>query len=356
MPIFGHGQEKTEPATPRRLQQARQKGSVARSPDLVAATVFLCLVMLCYVLKNWFFYSVAHFWVGYLAGLASWELTPANATALLWSAGGFCLQVLAPVFFVAFIAAIAVNLAQVGFVFAPQVLVPKLERISIANGLSRLLSARGLVEFAKALLKVCAIGSLIVWLVRRELARLLLLLDASPSKGLILVTDLIFRIAGTAAVAYLGLALLDYLYQRRFWQREMMMTKAEVKEEFRQTEGDPLVKGWLRRRQRQAILNRIQQQVPKATVVVTNPTHVAVALAYEEGMNAPQVVAKGAGYLAARIREIAAKHRVPVVENPEVARFIYYKVEVGEEIPAVLYHAVAEIIALVYRLRKQQKV
>ncbi|RJX20245.1 MAG: flagellar biosynthesis protein FlhB [Ammonifex sp.] len=354
MSPFGQGQEKTEPATPKRLQEARRKGSVARSPDLVPSAVFLCLILLCYLLKDWFFYAVARSWVHYLTSFTCWELTPASATAILWSAGGFCLQLLAPVFLVALVAAIAVNLIQVGFLFAPQALVPKLERVSIINGLGRLFSTKGAVEFAKSFLKVCAIGGLVFWMVRRDLGNLLLLLNAEPGKGLILVTDLVFRIAATAAAAYLGLAVLDYMYQRRMYQKEMMMTKTEVKEEFRQAEGDPLVRGWLRRRQRQAILNRIQHQVPKATVVITNPTHVAVALAYEEGMNAPQIMAKGAGYLAMCIKKVAKEHGVPIMENPAVARFLYQKVEVGNEIPVALYQAVAEIIALVYRLRKKQ--
>jgi flagellar biosynthetic protein FlhB len=352
MSLFGQGQEKTEPATPKRLLEARQKGNVARSPDLVPASVFLCLILVCYVLKDWFFYYIARVWVHYLTSFTSWELTTASATAILWSAGAFCLQILAPIFLVALLAAIAVNLLQVGFFFSPQALVPKLERISITKGLARLFSVRGAMNFAKALLKVCAIGGLVFWLVRRDLGALLILLNATPAKGLILVTDMVFRIAATAAVAYLGLAVLDYIFQRRTHQKEMMMTRTEVKEEYRQTEGDPLVRGWLRRRQRQAMLNRIQQQVPKATVVITNPVHVAVALAYEEGMSAPRIVAKGAGYLAMCIKKVAEEHGVPVIEDRSVARFLYQKVEVGEEIPVVLYQAVAEIIALVYRLRK----
>ncbi|MEW6191825.1 MAG: flagellar biosynthesis protein FlhB [Bacillota bacterium] len=354
MAFFGPGQEKTEPATPRRLQEARRRGQVARSPELAAAVVLLCLLVLCYLLKDWFFYSIIQFWRAYLENLAQWELTPANVTALFWSLGLFGLRLLAPVFLVAFIAAVAVNLIQVGFIFAPQALVPRLERLSITAGLARLFSTRAAVEFLKAVFKVCAIGGLMVWMVRRDFERLLLLLNAAPVKGLSVVADFTFRLAATAGVAYLGLAVLDYLFQRRSYQKELMMTKVEVKEEYRQTEGDPLLKGWLRRKLRQVMLNRIRQEVPKATVVVTNPTHVAVALKYEEGMNAPRVVAKGAEYLAMRIREIAAEHNVPVVENPAVARFLYQKVEVGEEIPPALYQAVAEIIALVYRLKRRQ--
>lgn len=356
MGFFGHGQEKTEPATPKRLQEARRRGQVARSPELSGAVVVLALVCLCYLMRDWFFYTVARFWVGYLANFGRWEVSPANATALLWSVGVFCLQLLAPVFLVALVLAVVVNLAQVGFVFSPQALVPRLERLSISAGLARLFSTRAAFEFLKALLKICAIGGLVAWLVRRDFETLLLLLCASPAKGFGVVVDFTFRLALVAGAAYVVLALLDYLYQRRSYQKEMMMTKAEVKEEYRQTEGDPLIKGWVRRKLRQVLLNRIRQEVPKATVVVTNPTHIAVALKYETGMNAPRVVAKGAGYLAARIRKLAAENGVPVVENPPVARFLYYKVEVGEEIPAALYQAVAEIIALVYRLKKRRAV
>ncbi|MEW6172060.1 MAG: flagellar biosynthesis protein FlhB [Bacillota bacterium] len=354
MALFGQGQDKTEPATPKRIQKARETGSVAKSQDLAGAAVFLSLVFLCYLLKDWFYYAVAGFWVDYLTNFTRMELTPADAAALFASMGVFCLKLLAPVFLVAFVAAVAFNIIQVGFIFSPQVLLPKMERLSITAGLGRLISTKAAVEFVKASLKVCAIGGLIAWLIKKDLGRLLLLLNAQPAKGFILVNDFIFRIAVIAAVAYFVLALMDYVYKRQSHQKELMMTKTEVKEEFRQTEGDPMMKGWIRRRQRQAMLNRIMQQVPKATVVVTNPTHVAVALSYDEGMNAPLVIAKGAGYLAARIKEIAAEHGVPTVENPDVARYLYKRVDVGEEIPSVLYQAVAEIIALVYRLKKQR--
>lgn len=354
MPLFGQGQEKTEPATPRRLQEARRKGNVVRSPELAGASVMLCLVVLCYFLTDWFFFSMARFSTGYLAHFATWEITPANITAILMSAGGFCLQLLAPVFFAALLVGLAVNLMQVGFVFTPYPLVPRLDRLSVTAGLARLFSTRALFEFFKAFVKVCIIGGLMVWLVWKNLDSLLVLLNTAPAKGLRIVGDVVFRLAGAAASAYLGLAVIDYIFQRRSHQKELMMTKTEVKEEFRQTEGDPFVKGWLRRKMRQVMLNRIRQEVPRATVVVTNPTRLAVALKYETGMDAPKVVAKGAEYLAARIREIAAEHGVPVVENPEVARFLYHKVDVGGDVPPVLYQAVAEIIALVYKLKKHK--
>ncbi|MEW6572626.1 MAG: flagellar biosynthesis protein FlhB [Bacillota bacterium] len=354
MPFFGQGQEKTEPATPRRLQEAQRRGNVARSPELAGASVMLCLIVLCYLLKDWFFFSIARFSAGYLENFTTWEITPDNVTALLTSAGVFFLQLLAPVFCITLLVALAVNFIQVGFIFTPYPLIPRLDRLSITAGLARLFSTRALFEFFKAFVKVCVIGGLLVWLVWKNLDSLLVLLNAAPAKGLRVVGDFVFKLAGTTAFAYLGLAVIDYIFQRRSHQKELMMTKTEVKEEFRQTEGDPFVKGWLRRKMRQVMLNRIRQEVPKATVVVTNPIHIAVALKYEAGMNAPTVVAKGAEYLAARIREIATENGVPVVENPEVARFLYYKVDVGQEIPPVLYQAVAEIIALVYKLKKKQ--
>ena len=356
MAFFGHGQEKTEPATPRRLQEARRRGQVARSPELAGAVVLLAVVCLCYLMKDWFFYTVARFWVEFITNCGRWELNSANAVKLLWVVAEFCLQLLSPVLLVALALAVIVNVAQVGFVFSPQALVPRLDRLSITAGLARLFSARAAFEFLKAFLKVCAIGGLVAWLIRREFETLLLLLFASPVKGFRFVIDFGFRLATVAGVAYVVLALFDYLYQRHSYRKEMMMTKQEVKEEFRQTEGDPVVKGWIRHKLRQVLLNRIRQQVPKATVVVTNPTQIAVALKYETGMNAPRVVAKGAGYLAVKIREIAQENGVPVVENPQVARFLYRKVEVGAEIPPALYQAVAEIIALVYRLKKRQAV
>ncbi|MGO0121710.1 EscU/YscU/HrcU family type III secretion system export apparatus switch protein [Desulfothermobacter acidiphilus] len=353
MGLLGSGQDKTEPATPRRLQEARRKGQVARSAELTGALLCLAAVLLCYWLKERALLTLAQNLHHSFASLNE-DLTIAAATAALAFWGRVLLEMLAPFFLLALVLAVGVNLAQVGFVFSPSLVMFQLDRINVLRGLGRIFSSSGLVELGKAFFKLLLVGGVAGMVVWQELPRFFLLLEMPPLAGFSLMSGALLRLGLTVAMAYAVLGVLDFFYQRNRYRKELMMTKTEVKEEFRQTEGDPLMKGWIRRRLRQLSLNRIREVVPRATVVITNPVHLAVALKYEPPMNAPQLVAKGAGVLAQRIKELARASGVPVVENPPVAQFLYRRVEVGQEIPPALYQAVAEIIALVYRLRRRE--
>lgn len=351
---WGDQQQKTEPATPRRIQEARRKGQVARSHELTGALLLLVLVFLFYLLRDHFVVALERMYVELVRASGTFEVNDRSVGRLAVALAVFALQITGPVLAVALAVVLLVNLAQVGFIFAPSVLQPRLERISIVKGLERIFSVRGLVELVKALFKIGVIGGLLAWMINARLPELAVLVQSTPGAGFYLVGNVALRVLAVAGAAYLVLAAADYLYQRRTYQQQLMMTRTELKEELRHTEGDPLVKSWLRKKQRQVSLNRIRQEVPRATVVVTNPAHIAVALRYEqEKMRAPVVTAKGANYLAQRIRELAAAHDVPVVENPPVARALYRSVEVGQEIPVALYQAVAEILALVYRLKRR---
>lgn len=256
---------------------------------------------------------------------------------------------LTPFFIVLLGSALAVNLAQTGFVFAPQVLNPSWERLNPVKGLQRIFSLRSLVELAKSLIKVTVVAAVSYLVVKSHLPALLLIFNRAPDAAFATVANAILDVTAVAGGAFLLLSLGDLLYQRWEYIRGLKMTKQEVKEELKHTEGDPLIKSWQRRRQRQIAMNLIRAEVPRATVVITNPVHLAVALRYEEReMDAPCVVAKGAGDLAQKIKEIALEHDVPVVTNPQVARVLYYQVEIGRQIPVGLYHAVAQILALIY--------
>lgn len=219
------------------------------------------------------------------------------------------------------------------------------------KGMQRFFSRRALMELLKSLAKVVVV-SLVVWqLVKGQFTQLLLTVDMGLPATLDLVSRMVYRVGlGTVAV-FLALAAADYVFQRREYQKNLRMTRQEVKEEMKQMEGDPLVRSRLREKQRQLARHRMMHAVPEATVVITNPTHVAVALRYREGERAPRVVAKGAGSIAERIKAVARRHNVPVVENPPVARALYRQVELGQEIPVALYQAVAEILARIYKLR-----
>lgn len=326
---------------------------MAKSQDLTGALGLLAVLLLLYVNRDWFLERVQRIFGVYLHSFATQELTAQTVPFFAGQSLMLMLEVLAPVALVVFVMVIAVNLAQVGFIFAPSVLAPKAERLSISGGLKRIFSTRGLVEFLKAAFKIFVIGTLCFAIIYARMPDLLQLAAAAPGQGLYIVGGLILLVAVSAGGVYLFLAVLDFLYQRHEHHKQMMMTKQEVKDEYRQTEGDPQLKAWLRRRQREISLNRIRDEVPRATVVVTNPTRLAVALRYvRDDMEAPQVTAKGAEYLAGVIRDLARAHGVPIVENPEVARFLYRRVEVGQDVPVALYQAVAEIIAMVYRVKK----
>ncbi|MDI6906126.1 MAG: flagellar biosynthesis protein FlhB [Thermoanaerobacterales bacterium] len=351
---WGDQQQKTEPATPKRIREARQKGQVAKSAELTNAVLFLALLLLFYLSRDRFVLAAEEFFVSYLRGAGEFTVTDAATPLLAVNALHFLAGILGPVFLTAIVVALAVNLAQVGFLFAPAVLVPKLERVSIVSGLKRIFSMRGLVELAKALFKIGVVGGLLFLLIHARIPQMMVLVEATPGSGYRFVADLVLKLMTAAGAAYLLLALLDFAYQRYTYRKQLMMSRTELKEEFRQTEGDPQVRAWIRRRQRQAALNRIRQEVPRATVVVTNPVRLAVALRYVEGESeAPVVVAKGAGEVARIIRELAREHDIPLVENPPVARALFQKVDVGREIPVALYQAVAEILATIYRLRRK---
>lgn len=353
--MAGSAQERTEKATPRRIQEARRKGQVAKSADLTGAVCLLAVVTLLYAVKDVFFMDLQSFLAGHFSEVANLAASHKNPLPVLHEAVLFSFRLLAPFFGVAMLAVIASNISQVGFLFAPEVLKPKFTNLNPVSGLQRMLSMRSLVELVKALLKFSVIGGITFFLIKARLQDLILVFYRSPWGILQAVTGLVLTVALWGGLAYLALALLDYLYQRYDYQKNLRMSKQEVKEEYKQTEGDPLIKARQRELRRSISLNKIISEVPQATVVITNPTHLAVALRYQQGeMAAPRVVAKGAGWLAGRIKEIAAENKVPVIENREVARFVYHNVEIGREIPLEVYQAVAEILALVYRLKAKE--
>ncbi len=345
-------EERTERATPRRREEARRRGQVARSSELNSALVLLGTFLFLRYFAPWAAERFLGFAGSLLGELPRGELGAGFVARLggeLLSA--FCWTCL-PVLVVAFGSGLFANCIQVGFLFTGYPLSPRLDRINPVAGFQRLFSRRALLELLKALAKLGVVGYLTYGLVRKHLDLFPRLLDMSVAESVrclaVLTSDLVLRIG----VLLLFLAVLDYAFQYWEHERALRMTRQELKEELRQYEGDPHVRARLRRRQRQRALSRMIQQVPKADVVITNPVHYAVALKYEpEKMAAPVVVAKGADHLALRIKEVAARHGVSIYEDPPLAQALYWGVEVGQEIPRALYEAVARVLAFVYRLR-----
>jgi flagellar biosynthetic protein FlhB len=341
--------ERTEPATPRRRQEARENGHVARSADLNAALVLLGALLAL----NFFGDLVARALMDALRlsleRLAEFDLTPENAYPLLLWTGLLCAQSLLPVLAVVFAVAVLANVVQVGVLVSARPLEPNLERLDPVEGMRRLLSLRGVARVGFTLVKAVAVGVTVWVTIRGEGLALLGVADLEVEGIAAYLARVLLLVGLRSALVLLALALLDYAYQRWQYEQDLRMSRQEIKEEMKRLEGDPQVRDRRRRAHRQLALQRMLQKVPKATVVITNPTHLAVALMYTREMRAPRCVAKGAGPVALRIREIAAAHKVPVYERPPLAQALYRAVDVDRDIPPELYQAVAEVLAYVYR-------
>jgi flagellar biosynthesis protein FlhB len=257
-----------------------------------------------------------------------------------------------PVMGAVFVTAFAANMFQVGFEISTKAITPKLDKINIIKGFGRLFSLKSLMELIKSLLKLTVIGVVAYFVISGEMHELKKLHNAAVSYIFIFLLRGVFKIFIWVILIMIIVAIIDYSYQKWQFEKDLRMTKQEVKEEHKETEGDPQVKSRIRSIQIQAARKRMMQQIPTADVVVTNPTHLAIAIKYDPlAMAAPQVVAKGAGYVAERIKALASEHHIPVVENKELARNLYKLIEVGEQIPSEFFRAVAELLAYVYKLK-----
>jgi flagellar biosynthetic protein FlhB len=344
-------ESKTEDPSPRRREEARKQGQVPFSQELVGAAVLLAAV----AGLMWFGRSIG---VGMLevvrtdlARLFHPELTTAGAQELFARGVVRLLTVLAPWFGLMLAAGVAASVAQAGFQITPERLEFKPEKLNPAEGAQRLFSTAALVKGGLAVLKVVAIGGVAYWVFEGRFGVIVGLSRERLGGAVAAAWAVASRLALYLSAATALVAAADYLYQRRRFEAGLRMTKQEVKEELKQEEGDPQLKARVRQLARERSKRKMLAQVPKATVVITNPTHYAVALRYAGGDAAPVVVAKGAGALARRIAELARRHAVPVVERPVLARGIYATVKDGLPIPAALFRAVAEVIAFVYRIK-----
>lgn len=346
--------EKTEPATPRRREEARKKGQVAKSAEVSTAVMVLTGFILIRALGPFMWQHLSETVSHFLGNLAEWEGDLPGLGSMFLLALLKLGLIVGPILLVFLIASVLSQVIQVGFMATSEVLMPKFSRINPLEGFKRIFSKRALVEFLKSAAKVAMVGYLVYSQMRGNLEwlRNVGLVDLVQSRTLIF--DSIYRLGLQVGLFLLVLAAADYWWQRREFETSIRMSKEEIKEEYKQMEGDPLIRSRIRQRQRQMAQQRMMQAVPTADVIVTNPTHFAVAIKYTPGeMAAPQVVAKGRGFIAQRIKEEGQKHRITTVQNPELARALYDSTEVGQEIPAHLYPAVAEVLAFVYRLRRK---
>lgn len=347
----GRDEERTEPATPRRREEARRHGRVARSADLSSAVVLLAAVLALPLLGGPLARGLAGSTAGAFERMAALGCPESDLFADLGGLFTASLAAALPLLGALAAAALAVNLLQVGFLFAPEAVAPKAERLDLGRGLARIFSARSALRGAAGLLKVAAVGAVVALSLWAERDALAALAGRPFEQALGAALGMLFVLSLRAALALVALGVLDYAAQRWQHERDLRMSRRELREELRRYEGDPRVRERRRAVQRQLALQRMVGRVPKAAVVLANPTNLAVALEYDpERMEAPVVVAKGARALARRIRELATEHGVPIVER-DLAKAIYRRVEVGQPIPAELYPPVAEVLAFVFQAR-----
>ncbi len=349
------GQEKTEAPTSRRLQDARKKGDVAKSMEIPSAAVLLASLLTLYVLNDYLlkrFYLTLEY---YLGNLHSLNISMDNISVMAREGIIQVFMLTGPLMAVIVIVALAANYAQIGVIFSTEKIQPKLSKISPLEGIKKMFSIQSLAQTLKSIAKLFLIGFVAYREVFNVLPTFPTLMDKEVFQILVFMANTAFWIFLKSAIIIALLAVLDYLFQRWQFTKKMKMTKQEIKEEAKQTEGDPMVKGRIRSIQMEMARKRMMAEVPGADVVITNPTRLAVAIKYNPAaMTAPTVIAKGAGIIAKRIKEIAKENAIPIVEDKPLAQLLFKTVELNQAIPENLFQAVAEILAYVYGLKSRR--
>lgn len=351
----GSFQEKTEEATPKRLSEARESGNVPKSAELNSVFVLMFGMMTLSFLGSHILQQLSSGFKIFYREAANIEISMSSIQYYLPLGLKSFVSLLAPVLAVLTLVGVGVNLAQVGVLFTLKPLIPDFKKMNPLTGFKKFVSPKSLVELLKGILKLLIVGFISYSTIMGEEDRYLLLINAHVGEIIAFIGSIVFQVAIRTTAALLILAIFDLYYQRWQYKKDMRMTKEEVKEEQKQAEGDPLVKGQIRSMQQTRARQRMMDAVPEADVVITNPTQLAIALKYDiEAMGAPVILAKGARHLAKKIREVALEHDIPIVENKPLAQSLYKIGEVGNEIPYELFHAVAEVFAYVFQMKQKR--
>lgn len=346
---------RTEEPTPKRRDEARADGRIPQSMEITAATVLLAALLATWRSGDAAMSSLRESMRRSLLAVGKVDLTPAQLGDVLRGMLHDMGDVMIPILSVTAVAGFVATVAQIGLRFYGKRLLPDASKVSPAAGFQRIFSTKGLFDLVKAIVKIALIGWLSWKLIRAAEGTIIALSGASPRELMSITGREVARLVGWVTGVLVVLAAFDYAWQRRQHQQSLRMSKSEVKDEARQAEGDPKIKGRLKRAYQELVKTRSLADVPTADVIITNPIHLAVALKYEPGqMGAPKVVAKGAEGMAQKIKDIARQHGVPIMERRSLARAIFKSVPVGGEIPATLYRAVAEILAYIYGLRQRR--
>ncbi|MCF2642313.1 MAG: flagellar biosynthesis protein FlhB [Lachnospiraceae bacterium] len=357
----GPGGEKTEPATAKRLRDAREEGKVAKSKEISSAidliVLFLLLKLFMSFISENFFTAFRVFYnkIPEILDESIGGISLQTVTTLLQVLILYLLKILAPFLLIGLIVSVIFGIVQVGWKVTTKPLKPDLKKFNPVNGFKRIFSKDSLFELVKSIVKLAVIAVVAYKSIQSHEQQLFILYDIPLMQAVILCGNIIIDTGLKIACVYLLVGFADWVYQKLKFKEDMKMTKQEVKDEYKNTEGDPQIKGRQRQRMRESSMRRMMQDVPKADVVITNPTHLAVALKYDsDSGRAPVVVAKGEDYLAQKIKDKAREYDIEIVENKPLARMLYANVDIGAEIPPELYQAVAEVLAMVYNLKNKQ--
>lgn len=346
------GGEKTEEPSAKRRTDFRKKGQVAQSKEVQTALLFTTILLFWMFYMPDFWANLSKFIASVWGNLNNFDGTPNKIYSLTQFIIKEMALLLLPLFLLVMIVGFFSSVFQIGWLFTTQPLTPDFSKIDPINGLGRMFSMRALVDLLKSVGKVVLIGWVAYSTVIDHFEEALILVDTSPSAAILFLGRVATLILAKVCGLLILIAAIDFLYSKHEMEEKMKMTKQEVKEEFKEMEGDPYIKGQIRRIQQEMAQKRMMADVPDADVVVTNPTHLSVALKYDsKTMDAPVVIAKGADHIAMKIREIAREHEIPIMENPPVARLLH-KIDLGANIPEEMFKAIAEILAHVYSLKK----
>ena len=349
-------QEKTEAPSPQRLEKAREDGQVLQSRELATFVILMVGGTALWMMASGLGQTLSNIVRGGLQFNPGIARDSSHAMAQLSNQFFEAAIALAPFLGLMALATLASPLMLSGWLFSTKALAPKFDRMNPLSGIKRIFSSQGLIELVKSLVKVGLLGVVAAWLIWSNLDAIFSLSLESPSLAIQHMGDLIGKVFLLASGAMIFIVAIDLPYQIWSHHNKLKMSKEELRQEAKESEGDPHLKAHIRAQQREVARRRMMSEIPTADVVITNPTHFAVALKYSEGkMRAPRVVAKGADAVAARIRELAAEHKVPLLEAPPLARALFRHTELGDEIPATLYAAVAEVLAYVFQLRHFQQ-
>ena len=355
--FFADNADKTEEATAKKLSDARKEGQVAKSQEIISGAMLFALFIAIKLFGGYMangFMKVFYRNYGYIGTYAVENPEIGNITSMFGRAMLDILLMVFPVFAFALVIAVVLNIYQVKWRPTSKPLKPKLSKLNPVSGFKKIISMGKLFELVKAIAKIAIIFWVAYSTLMDEIDKIKILYDLELIPAVVYISDFVIDMGIKISAVYLLIGFVDYVYQKRKFKKDMRITKQEVKDEFKQQEGDPHVKSKIRNKMRETSMRRMMQKMPDADVVITNPTHFACAIRYDkEKAAAPVLIAKGADHLAQKLKDVAKVHNVPIVENKPLARMLYYNVEIDAEIPQELYQMTAEVLAYVYQLKNK---